>query len=116
MFEMWPRSGYCPTWWDERWKESWPFDKAVLPPCNLLTSRSKRRKSPDSDVMDVDIDRLPIGDRGPSASTSKWQRLQSGNDETNFSQRRPWVLVKDGGLQPDRKGKNRWDKACSGGS
>jgi hypothetical protein len=116
MFEMWPQSGYCPTWWDERWKESWPFDKPVLPPYNFSTSGSKRRKSPDSDVMDVDIDRVPTGDRGPSASTSKWQRLQAGSDETNFPQRRPWVLVKDGGLQPDRKGKKRWDKACSSSS
>ncbi|KAF8597012.1 hypothetical protein BDV93DRAFT_569928 [Ceratobasidium sp. AG-I] len=35
---MWPTGGTRPFWWEDRWKEDWPFDKAT---------RSKRRASKD---------------------------------------------------------------------
>lgn len=107
-FEMWPRGGLSPLWWDDRWEDSWPFDKLLSDYNDISTTGSKRRKSPDSDSMDVDLDRTPTGDRVPSASTAKWLRLQPV-DESNLFQREAWVLVKDGGLMADRKGKNPWD-------
>jgi hypothetical protein len=113
-FEMWPRQGVRPCWWERRWEHHWPFDKPAK-----ISSLGKRPSS-------TDLDGLHAVTRGNSG----WQpelhlqssmymdcdsgRLPAGAGHVPSSllhQRSAWVLRSDGGLRSIRGSEEGEEKA-----
>ncbi|KDN38131.1 hypothetical protein RSAG8_09727, partial [Rhizoctonia solani AG-8 WAC10335] len=109
LFRQWPACGTRPSWWDERWKDDWPFEKEA---------GSKRRAS-------TELDQYEAQSRENNEPPGKWKLLGSrsergnqGQMRTNLDQRSQWELSPDGmlstrsnrlkdGSQPDSVSKQK---------
>lgn len=95
-FYMWPTGGTRPRWWDDHWKDSWPFDRSPL---------LKRRPSlPTAELEAIVRARDEAGSAG-----GRWIRLgprgdhrRPGEPRSHLNQLDPWILALDAGLSPTR--------------
>ncbi|CUA75199.1 hypothetical protein RSOLAG22IIIB_05764 [Rhizoctonia solani] len=97
LFRQWPACGTRPSWWDEKWKDDWPFEKEA---------GSKRRASTELGQFEVEA-------RESDGLTSKWKFLgprgEQGNQgemRTTLDQLCPWELSPSGML-PTRLNKSK---------
>ncbi|KAG8732580.1 hypothetical protein FRC11_012486 [Ceratobasidium sp. 423] len=102
MFRLWPTGGTRPTWWDDRWKDEWPFEKDSVTEHGV---GSKRRASSELQAEARQDDTLAVkwkmlGPRGEQAN--------QGQLRTNLDQRSQWELSPCG-LAPTRSFKFKGD-------
>lgn len=92
---MWPMASARPAWWDERWRDSWPFEDR--PPLKRRASTDTSNEMGDSseeidDTRTVPQKWLRLGPKG--------DRSRPGEPSSHLSHLSPWQLDRDSGMFP----------------
>lgn len=114
-FEMWPRSGCRPAWWDSEWQQYWPFDQAP--------ATSSLRKRPASisveELRSASQNPFREGFNGPSFTNADYDAWGDVAEIAHipdplFHQRAPWILKQGGLHRREARGGDKESKNVSG--
>ncbi|KAG8739117.1 hypothetical protein FRC10_006115 [Ceratobasidium sp. 414] len=91
--DEWPRKGFRPDWWSDRWAQAWPYERPIEEQYPTLVVGELANQT----------DNLSIH---PSSSSRPWRRLGPKGDTMlpgrpihNLGQISEWVIDRDTGLR-----------------
>jgi hypothetical protein len=87
LFKQWPAYGVRPTWWPDRWKDEWPFEK---------DAGSKRRASTDVQEYEAINRQLEVAEDSWSLVRARSETSNQGQMWTNLDHRSGWLLEPGG--------------------